>query len=147
MATRALPVMTGSLYEIDAERGVLYVVVSAPLSVDGVREQVGVLLADDRFHPDLRGFINARFWIGPLPSIDDLNELAQVLRPVLLVPVRRRCAILVRTPELLDRARLFEHLTSDTFVHFRSFDDNREANAWLGLETGLEAWRRTPPVS
>jgi hypothetical protein len=138
--------MAGSSYKIDSKRGVLYATVSGQICLDALRVHVEELFADARFTPDLRGLIDVRCMTGPLPSMDELRELARALRPILLLPVQRRCAIIVRRDELLDRAYLFEALTAHTFVQFRAFYDTRLAHAWLGVECRTEIARPTPPA-
>lgn len=126
-------------YEIDRATQILYAAVG-PWTAESVTRWVQALMNDPAYLPGMRALINLRFAAGPLPQLDDLRGIAEALRPLTIVPSRTRWAMLVGSPEMFDRIRLLETLTSSGYVQIRAFDDDRQALSWLGLELPTTPW-------
>ncbi len=120
-------------YEIDQGKQIVYAAVG-PWTPEAVSAWVARLLADPAYAPGMRGLLNLRFTAGPLPNVEMMQRIADAMRPLTLLPVRSRWAVLVGSPAMYTRVRLLETLTAGCHVHFRAFDDDAMAWRWLGLE-------------
>ncbi len=116
----------------DGAEGIAFVALSAlPGSFERVAEWVAVIAED------LPGLIGARVLFDlralhdELPSIGYLEQLAEVLFPLLQNATDVRCALLVALQPHLWRARFFESITSRGRVQFRAFTAKADAIAWL----------------
>ncbi len=110
---------------------VLVVLPELPRSFDSVAEWSALLLEDS---PQLHGsrvLIDLRALADEPPTIGYVEQMAEVLAPLLRTLVDARCAILVSAEPLLWRARLFESLTSRSSARFRAFTEREVAVAWL----------------
>jgi hypothetical protein len=128
-------------YEIDSSTQTVYAAVG-PWTAEAVRSWVELLLNDPAYVPGMRGMINLRFAAGPIPNARTLKDIAEALSPLTAIPIRTRWAFLVGTIEMHFRVRLLESLTSAGYIQFRSFDDEKRAFDWLGVETIRNPWLR-----
>jgi CheY-like chemotaxis protein len=133
------------VYRFKMSEDVLYIAVSElPQSFNRVADWVQRVSEAQMRSTGVRAVVDfSRLPPGQLPSISYLQELAEVLRPLLAGTASARCALVVPDQPLLWRARLFESITSGSRICFRAFERLDEAREWLDAErTDIEAFTR-----
>lgn len=118
----------------DEAPGITYIAVAElPKSFEKIAEWVDVVLRAHAHVLHMRVVVDfgGLEVEDPPPSVEYLDALADVLRPLTKSAAGSLCALVVPSQPLLWRARVFESITSGSRIRFRAFDSHEAAVAWL----------------